>query len=93
MVLLCLLAQVNATEDSDRIAALRVQVPNFNLGQERTDGNDIGFLALPLGHPLNAKRIGTQDDLMMHIQITLLVLVNVNLKIAMITLCSSCNNN
>jgi len=84
--LLSLLAQIDAAENGNRVTALRVQVPNFDFREEGAYSDNIGFLVLPFGNPFDTERVCTKDDFVMHIQVALLMLIDVNLEVAMVAL-------
>ena len=92
MAFFCLLAKIHRAQHGDWIAALRVEVPDFDFGQESAHCHDVGALAVPSWHPFHAEGVCAQDHFVMNVQIALLMLVDVDLQIAVVALSSSCHD-
>ena len=80
LVLSCLelLALFNGAKKGSWLNCLRIKVPYLNFGKECSHNDVIGLLPLPVAHPLKAERIGAEQDLVMDIKVTGLVVIEVN---------------
>lgn len=73
-----LLALLERSQHGRGLATFRIEVPYLNLGQKGPDNHVVRLLALPRVQPLEAQGVRSEDNFVVHVEVTGLVVVDVD---------------
>lgn len=79
-------------KNCDWLAIFRVKVPNLDFRDKSSHNHHVGLFTRPDRQPLKTQRIGCKNDFVMHIEVCVFMLIDVNFQVRVVVFSCCCDD-